>query len=478
MRRNIFHICFLSIALILFFTKLGWTIDSTPRSEEEKRIEEEKRAVLEKTETAPPSKEATWVVDCGGWFTSLYIYNRDDDNDSDIRDLVRGAWFQDLRLWTKVVYKQKFSLYLRLKDAYVARDASDSYTGVGSDNSGPTLDLGYVNINLEDLAKHTSNLIVGRQYLSLGRAITYSEINDGIQLTAAISKNWNLKAFAAQARPGEDNIDYSLPSYDKHGERSFWGAQLDYVGIEDQIIYAYFLIQRDRAKEDPEDTTQNYDYNSEYYSLGTSGKIFDKKIEYWAELIKEYGEDYTDTSVSTLSKTDIDAWAIDLGAKHRFECWMHPTVDFEYAFGSGDPDRTKVDVTKNGGNTSNDDTNFLYFGGLYAGYALSPRLSNINIYKLGVSFIPFEKTKIGDNIICGLKCYYYLKDKNTGGISDLEASEPNGDIGEEVDFYTYWKATTNTYLSIRGGVFFPGDAYPPTNNDRESYILLSLTTAF
>ena len=477
MKKYIFYFCLLSIFAFVFFHSQAWAANPLPRSEEEKRIEEEKRVSLEKTEAIPLIKEKTWNLETGGWFTSLYVYNHDDDNNSETVDLVPNAWYQDFRLWAKLVYKQKASLYLRLKDTYVQREASDSYTGVGSDNSGPSLDLGYINLSLEDIINRTSNLIIGRQYLSLGRAISYNDINDGIQFTANFS-NWNLKAFACQTRPYQDNLDYSVPGYDKNGERSFYAAQLDYLGIKDHILYTYFLIQRDRADEDPEDTAQEFDYNSEYYGLGATGKIFDKRIEYWAELIKETGEGYTDSSASTLTQADINAWGFDAGVKYRFDCWMHPAFDFEYAFGGGDPDRSKVDVTKSGGNTSGDDTNFLYFGGLYAGYALAPRLSNIHIYKLGTYFIPFEETKIGGNIICGLKYYYYVKARSQGGISDLEATESDKDIGQEIDMYAYWKATANTYLSVRGGLFFPGDAYPPADDDCEKYILLSVTTSF
>ncbi len=478
MKNNILFLSIFFAGLSIVFTQPLFCANITPRSEEEKRIEQEKREALEKTE-APlvAEKGKTWSIEKGGWFTSLYVYNSEDDNDRRTKDLVRNASYQDLRLWGKLAYKQLASVYLRIKDIYVQRDASDDYTGVGSDNSGPSLDLGYINISLNDFTKTTSNLIIGRQYLSLGRAIAYNDVNDGVQVTAGFSK-WNIKAFAAQTRSYEDNIDYSVPGYDKHGDRFFYAAQLDYVGIKNYTIYAYYLIQRDRAKPTPADSTQIYTYNSEYYSLGFTGKVYKEKIDYWAEAIKETGKDYTDASVSALTKTNIDGWGFDCGAAHRFNCWTHPTLDFEYAFGSGDNSRTKVDVTKDGGNISGNDTNFLYFGGIYAGYALAPRLSNIHIYKLGASFIPFEETKIGGNIICGLKYYYYVKAKSQGGISDLEAVENNSNIGQEVDIYTYWKATSNTYLSARGGIFFPGDAYPSTNNDHETYVLLSLTTAF
>jgi len=46
---------------------------------------------------------------------------------------------------------------------------------------------------------------------------------------------------------------------------------------------------------------------------------------------------------------------------------------------------------RNGGNTRGDDTSFVGFGYRDTGLSFAPRLSNIHVWRLGASFIPFEE---------------------------------------------------------------------------------------
>ena len=211
--------------------------------------------------------------------------------------------------------------------------------------------------------------------------------------------------------------------------------------------------------------------------MGLSGKV-SSSFSYWGEFIKEYGRSYADAAETSLKRCDIDAWAFDAGAKYKFDFYSHPVLEAEVAYGSGDEDRNRVTNTS-GGNINGDDTNFLYFGTFNAGYALSPRLSNLYIYKVAVSFKPFEKISfIKDNIALGLKFFVYKKDKKEGGIYDIDATEPENDVGEEFDFFLHWRMRPNLYLTAKYGIFFPGDAYTIENKDSSEYSYMRLRYLF
>lgn len=407
----------------------------------------------------------------GGWFSSTYIHYDDLDYDNATKDYLSSDWYQDFRYWAKFTYKKIWSTYLRLKDIYVIRKASSvSYTGIGSDNEGPTVDTGYASLNLGAKTKTPIVLTVGRQYIYLGEGISYANIHDGLSISGYFKKLF-YKCFFAHTLPHEDNVDESVPDYKDDGKRIFYGLEVASTIINFNVIYAYALIQRDLSGmyELTPEPSQDYSYNSEYYGFGFRGEPI-KTLRYWLEFIKENGKDWTDAVRSALERKDINAWALDAGVRYEPEIALSPRLELEYSFGSGDDSRTSVTDTKNGGNTSGDDDNFLYFGGYYAGYALAPRLSNLRIYKVDISFKPLEKLfKFGKNVVVGAKYFKYYKVKKDGGIYDIYADNAGyRDIGDEINAYIYWQINKQLYFNTRLGLFYPGKSY--TNRDHYTYI--------
>lgn len=144
---------------------------------------------------------------------------------------------------------------------------------------------------------------------------------------------------------------------------------------------------------------------------------------------------------------------------------------------SGDSDRIDVTNTQNG-NTLGKDRNFLYFGYLPAGYAFSPRLSNIHFYKIGILLKPLEKYYSLRNLTLAIDYYRYYKDKRTGGIYDTDASMNDKDIGSEIDLTLSWQVLSDLKWVLQYGNFNPGKAYPDSANNNEKYFSLELTYTF
>jgi hypothetical protein len=458
----------LVIILLLFFNLLwlGCSFASTPQ---ERRIEEEKRTTLRQTELKALEGQRKLLFDYGGWINLIYINYHNDDNNSSVADLIDDSLSLDVRLWTKATYRpslgKEHSIYLRLKNEYLRRWSYDP----AKDNDGPHLDMGYLTLDFNPLWIQT-----GRQYFSLGQGIAYSDVHDGIQLLG-LYPNWNFKVLISQTLPHEENIDYSVPGYDKESERNFYGMQLNYLGLPNHNLYGFFVIQRDDSDEDPEDVIHQYTYDSEYFGLGGDGNIT-SSLRYWFELIGETGKSFI---YQTGERKDVGAWAVDFGLSCVWQMFAHPNFSFEYALGSGDSDRSNVTNTYQG-NSSGNDRNFLYFGYFPTSYALAPRLSNIHIVKFSGSLLPLEKINLLNlnKLSTELSFYYFCKYRKTGGIYDTDATESKRDIGREIDLTLSWKPTSDLNFSFLYGYFIPADAYPTTASDAEIYIYTSITLTF
>lgn len=442
-------------------------------STEKRATEEAKRKALLKTETVLPEGEERFLFDYGAWLDFRYTNYTDDDNDSNAQDTLRETFEADNRFWMKVNIRppvdsdrdNEHIIYLRLKDLYLKEFPEDE-TGV-YDRDGPHLDYAYV---VADLRPY--KLEVGRRYFNIGRGIAYSNVSDGFKINY-LRPRWNFGVLAARTLPHEDNIDISVPGFSKDSDRYYFAFGVGYAGIRNHQLYGYFLSQRDFSDEDPNDPNQQFTYDSDYWGIGSKGNI-SPNLSYWTEVIKQSGESYI---FGSDAKSDVDAWAANVGSEYQWDVLGHPRLSFEYAYGSGDSERVSVTDTENG-NLSSDDNNFLYFGYFPAGYALAPRLSNIHIYRIGAVLNLFERFRKVKDLTFGIDYFWYMKDKSSGGISDFEATADSHDIGNEIDLTVEWQILSDIRLSLNYGHFMPGEAFLDTAKDSEDYFSTSLTFTF
>jgi hypothetical protein len=197
-------------------------------------------------------------------------------------------------------------------------------------------------------------------------------------------------------------------------------------------------------------------------------------MTYWIELIGEWGKSWI---YGSNENQDIAAYGSVVGISYAFDLWGQPVISFEYAFGSGDEDRISVTNT-DGGNTSGNDKNFLYFGYLGTGFALAPRISNLHMYKIGCAMKPLEKCSLFKTLTLETNFFRFYKDNARGGVSDPDATELSNDIGSELDIEISWDIFSDLQWKFQYGYFMPGDAYPDTANDADTYLSTSLTLTF
>lgn len=469
--KNFIHILYICLLLAGLCLSAGQVYADQNR----RRIEEEARERLQATEAPVYTPSPVPVIDYGGWQNIRYIDYSDDDKDSSTTDSVDYMTWLDTRLWFKATLKpalkdedapeREYALYLRLKNWYTK--SLPQATAGGTSNDGPHLEYAYLSFQIQP-----AWLRIGRHYFSVGQGLAYSDVDDGVSLLFNFPR-LRLKTFWSQTLKHEDNIDTSVPGYDKASDRQFFGAECNYLGLTGNDLYAYVLIQRDYSDERPEDFARDYTYDSEYFGLGWRGKFKDT-FSYWWESVRETGKSYI---YNTNSKHDVSAWAHILAFSYEPRIYTHPSFYFKYAYGSGDPDRTSVTDTL-GGNSAGNDRNFLYFGFLPTGYALAPQLSNLYFFKTGFSCQPLETNRILKHLVASFDYYRYYKDTSRGGIYDPKASLNNSDVGSEIDLTLNWQIFSDLAFSLQYGHFMPGDAYPGSSDDSEDYLSLSTSISF
>lgn len=415
-----------------------------------------------------------FLFDFGGWVDVNYTEFHNDDNDRGTKDIFDADLSIDTRLWVEGIFRPRLggsyvyehTIYAQFRNFYISRWPNEEQPAVQDDNNGPHVDLLYLDLDLQ-----YANLRVGRQYLALGQGISYLNVHDGIQLKSKLQE-WEGAGFVATTLPYEENIDFSVPGFDKKSERYFVGTELAWIPTERWRFYGYFLAQKDESNPDPA-TGQDFAYDSQYWSLGTTLSDF-HGFSSWGEYILESG---SSAVFGTNDRNPVLAQAFNLGLRYEFSWLTHPDFTLEYAYGSGDKDRVNVTNTE-GGNRNGEDHNFLSFGYYPAGYALSPTLSNIQILALKSSVRPLEKVWQLKKFTIGVNGYFYWKDEVKGGIYDPDATQKGRTIGQEVDFTLYWPVLSDVIVSVRYGMFFPGSAYPATSDDPENYLSSTLTFSF
>jgi len=441
--------------------------------EQLRRIQEEKRKKLDVAEGKILSQEGRLLLEWGGWIDMRYDQYNEDDNDASLKDTLSATSSLDTRFWIQAILMPELddpdphqhSLYLRFKN--IATITSPEDVNLTYDNAGPHLDQGYGVLDY-----YPWGIEFGRRYYSVGQGITYGNVHDGVEANATFA-DWNFKGFFAHTLPHESNIDVSVPGALKKSDRSFYGFEGRYIGFSGHGVYGYGLVQRDSSNEDPTSFNQEFEYNSEYLGLGLQGKLF-PQMNYWAEVMYQSGESYI---FGSNEERHIKAWAGDFGATYNWDVYSHPNFTVQYSFGSGDGDRANVTDTEFG-NSSGQDNGFLYFGYLPTGLALAPRLSNIHMYKAGVLLKPLEDIKHFKNLSLGIDYFHFLKDENSGGISDLDATVTDKDIGDEINVNVAWQILSDTTLTLQYGYFIAGDAFPDASDDSETYFSTDLTLTF
>jgi len=421
---------------------------------------------------APAARHVAF--DYGGWYGfHMFLY---DDGVESSRTLRRN----DLRVWGRLTLDGgAHEIYARGILSYLDFNTGDSFDGNDDDWEGPNLDRGYYEFNLaramEAYAKRTldSNLRVkiGRDLAKFGTGYALWSRLDHVLLRADYRK-FELTGLIGRTVGSDPDFDLSRPI--DRTRRAFLGVQARYLGAKGHEPFVYALWQRDHNEETSYYPGREYDYDSFYLGIGSSGELADN-LWYSTEWVYESGHGHHERSLDP--KTAIKAWAFDAELEYLFPKPMRPRASIEYMFASGDSDRTASPTDTYAGNQPNRvDRSFNGFGYRDTGLSFAPRLSNVHVWRVGGSLFPFEKHSVFKRLELGTSWFLYYKNRSAAAVSDPTADNPAGWLGWEMDYFANWEITTDLAWTTRFGVFFPGDAFD--DQTTRTFLLVGATYSF
>ncbi len=458
------------------------TVGSTPFGAQERFFEEQLRPLIQ-PELRTPAASDRVQIDYGGVLRSQAFWYQDfgpavPPPFSPVRKFQgsRSVSDFDFRPWLSASLDGVHYGYVRGQFDFLQYGAGDSYIR-NSDWRGPFVDIGFYRLDLDEAVRRygcvdvdswSADLTVGRQFLFVGRGVAFALVTDGVSFDWGAG-DWGGLAFGSRSIPHFDNIDRSVPGYDR-SEREFWGTQIEYRALDHHKPYAYGVVQRDRSQESPEDPLQEFDYDSEYWGLGVRGEtlfgpgecaVGIPNLQYFAEFILEHGRSF---GVGATDHQDpIRSWAMDVGLIHYGTSRTQPRVLLEYARASGDPDRVSPQNTAIGNLSGTPDRGFLDFGFLNTGVSFAPLFANLEFVRVGGAFRPFEECcdwRMSDMEL-GSSFFAYWRPREDAGVSDVRADIP-GDhfLGTELDFTATWRLSSDLYFLANYGIFWPnGDTF-------------------
>lgn len=389
------------------------------------------------------------------------VYMSESGGDNELSSAVVNT-----KIWAKSYLWANSYMYASVKDSYmkIVSSSGDSYKQL-EDKNIFDLEQAFVTMTFADAAFKFS---AGRKYYNIGTGLVLNGRGDGAEL-GITTPVYSVKALGLYT--GfllKDNNPYGLSDkeFSDGAERVFLGGVMSaYAG--NQHMYVFGLVQRDMSdQQDGKETT----YNSEYFGAGIEGVVF-TNISYYGEVIVETGESYINNTTAN-EKGSIAAYAANTGLNFFIPLPMNPAIIVQYAYGSGDEYRSNYITSNRDSGATGYDSGFISFGTFSGGYALKPVLSNIHIYRAGLSFAPFSMSDsmMLKKLSLSGKYSYYMKDEKSSPINDgTEATLNKPFIGQGMDFSLRWQMFYDASIYVNYGLFMPGDAY--ASKDKRSFAM-------
>lgn len=472
---------FAAAALLLAAAPLAAQDDAARLRE---RMEEERRQQINQMSQNEKTIDANQDLffDYGGWLRAELL----DFQDKPFKDR-HTLRFWDLRAYGSARVYDIHRFYVRGLLQLSDFNSGDQFGARENDWRGANLDQAFYEIDLKnvagDIGWDVNRLVAraGRQFMQVGRGITLNSVMDGIDFEG----QWGylgFKLLGAHPLVSTDDINRSRPDPD-HTHRLFYGAELSWLEFPKCRFYGYGLVQRDLNDDAGAPVGVDYNYDSAYWGFGVRAEPI-SRTNVQAGYILESGRTDDDPLRNTTGEVVDDrvvAQSWNLLVQYFPNLPMQPRFSAEYLFGSGDADRLSVTNTVGGNNPGTVDRGFLPFGYVNTGVSLFPRLSNLNIFRVGGVFRPLEGLDWFDDrhpLEVGLDFFVYRKDKVNGVISDLRADVAERNVGDEVDASVTWRARSDLLFALKYGLFNPGSAYSALNDKKRNFVSVGLTYSF
>ena len=461
-----------TIPIILILISTSEIIAQQPENGGRRIYEEQLRVRLDQQQAAARQIG----LDAGGWFDfAFFTYDDAFGKERTLRQY-------NLRLWASYTHRGVHTFYVRGMMGFDDWNPGDNPNGdTGDKFHQPKLERAWYRFDYDRLIRNQTGkdpkagfkIEVGRDFYVIGTGLVLAIPLDAVKLTGRIG-DLTVNGLIAKTITHTYNIDDS-PAVRDHMDRCFYGIEVKYAGLDKHEPFFYYLWQNDHTKPWGGILPQQYSYNSEYLGFGSTGSIpYLPHLRYEVEMVFESGKSFPE---GANKQEKIRAMALDVLLEYLFPVKYRPRVAFRYTWGSGDSDRRLSSTSTIGGNQpGTNDEAFNAFGFRDTGVAFAPEIGNLHTFQIDFSARPLEEIKLFKKMETGTKVFFYTKDKRTGAISDTTATVHSSWVGWEWDVYLNWRITSDVSLTVRYGIFSPGDAF--ADRDHRQFFYTGITYSF
>ncbi len=355
--------------------------------------------------------------------------------------------------------------------------------------------VGSVEVVSAELNFDRTKITAGRAFYKIGRGLIFANFADGAQIVRQYRWGQTKLLGLYSGEYGKDLCALSVAgcgavnpydvvpgrSFDAQlvnaGKRFFGGLGVSSAPLWGNSISGNFLYSKDF------NTAMNtkglqFTYDTWYASLAAQGFILSPEWIYRIEYVYQGGTTIDDSTQN--STAQIHAHALQADVTYTVPLWKEtyrPAVIAQYAFGSGDSDRSNGTNAAQV-NTKGSDTGFYHFGTFSGGLGLMPRLQNLHVARLGVMGRPLGNFYAFRNFVASLKYTLYRKAVADAPTSDLKATEKNADVGHGFDATLVYDFRSDVKFFYGFGLFKRGQAYKSADRSLVQVHLISVTLNF
>lgn len=441
------------------------------------------------------------LVDYGAYLTFDFLSAQDPTSNTHV---LRET---DLVGYARADLDQVQEVFVRGRISYHDYDPGDSFGG-GIEGTGQhsAIEEAYYRFDLQKYlsayegitTNNDAAVQLGRQTVIWGDGLVFNQDIDG-GVMDLLKGPVSLEGVAGVSVPDTIDFDTSRPGFNDRTTRGYFGALLGYQAGQNHP-YLYFLSERDFNSSRPLITTlggstitTNYDYNSDYVGLGSTGSLGDR-LAYGVEGALELGNTLSNSYETTSSGITpvpqkyeaIEAFGADYRLDYVFPDEHDTRASAEVIMASGDHDRvSSTNDTFGGVKPGTKDLAFNGFGLLNTGLAFAPQVSNVFITRFGFSTQPLNEHPFFRKLEIGADAFVFNKYLKTAPIDEPTDTESNAGryLGWEPDVFMNWQITSDVTLATRYGAFFPSnDAFDNGGTDGSNkvrqFFFTGVTLAF
>ena len=428
-------------------------------------------------------------INYGGYINFSFLGIDDTDQETHLLRQTTLVGYAD------VSFDGVHEFFVRGRSTYRDWNDGDNFDGHGDDWAEPMLDRVHYRFNLKRSIEANEgrtidgNLVIqgGRQLVHWANGLTLSREIDGGQVTASLGP-WSLQGVAGMTRNSSTDLDSSRPDFSDDTDREFYGGLLSYKLSPKHQPYVYALVQEDHNDSGPflvSGVPTAFEYDSHYIGVGSKGSIGDQLL-YGVELVYQGGTglsssfDADTLAIVAQTHEGIRALAADIRFDYMLADANRTRLSGELIIATGDSDRATTTNTLGGNRSGTPDRAFNAFGLLNTGLAFNPNVSNLLLVRLGASTFPMPQSTLFGKLQVGTNLFISNKLKSNAPIDEDTLTTSTDDthyIGFEADFFANWQIASDTALTVRYGMFLPGDAIAGDHDSRH-FFFTGLTVAF